>query len=100
MFDFYFAQWPCRAYFFRPSRASAFRLPGANHGLAAANHRLVGANYRLVGPYHRLLPPNDKLPKFVSGKGGYVDAKTEPVIAEMEGAQKNLSSCRQEDRFL
>ena len=49
MFDFCFAQWPCRAYFFRPSKASAFRLPGANHCLAAANHRLVGANYRLVG---------------------------------------------------
>jgi len=49
MFDFCFAQWPCRAYFFRPNKASAFRLPGANHCLAAANHRLVGANYRLVG---------------------------------------------------
>jgi putative 30S ribosomal protein S16 len=48
----------------------------------------VGANYRLVGPYHRLLPPNDKLPKFVSEKGGHVNAKTEPIKAETEGAQK------------
>ena len=68
--------------------------------LPAANHRLAGANYRLVGPYHRLLPPNDKLPKFVSEKGGHVNAKTELIKAETEGTQKNLPSCRQEDRFL